>query len=103
LRCISPALLEHAGRVQEAVRGDEVDARRVRPAREQLAQHARRRALAHGDAAREPDQERHLVLLVAEEGAGRAIEPLDRRDVQVEQAGEREVHLLDLAERDALD
>ena len=75
----------------------------VRPAREQLAQHAGRGALADRHAAGEADQERDLVLAVAEEGGGGAVQALHRGDVEVEQAREREVHLLDLAERHALD
>ena len=68
-----PAPLQLGVRQQEAVGRDEVDPRVVRPAGEQLAQHARRGALADRDAAGDPDDERHP----AAHGAGSSPRKVD--------------------------
>ena len=70
---------------------------------EQRAQRAGGGALADRHAAGEADEKGDLLFPVAEEGRGRAVEALHGGDVEVEQAGEGEVHLLDLAEGHALD
>ena len=87
-------------RVEEAVGGDEVDAGVVLPAGQQRLQHAGGGGLADRDAARDADDERHravgVLLRLAEELGGRGEQSLARRDLQVDQPGERQVDLFDL-------
>ena len=95
-------LERHVGQ-QETIGGDEVDARAVGPARQQLAQQAGGGALADRDAAGDADDVGHAHGLgVAEEGGGRPVELLAGGDVEVEQARERQVDLHDLVHRHRL-
>jgi len=84
---------------EEAVGRDQVDPRMVRPAGQKHLKEPREGALADRHAAGHADDVRDLRGLPAKEVAGRGVEPLDRGDVHAEQAGEREVDLLDFAER----
>jgi hypothetical protein len=92
------------GRVgeQEAVGGDEVDARVMRPAHQQRLQHARDRALPHRDAAREPDDVRDARVQVPEERLRRREQLSARVDAQAQQPAQRQVRSLHLVERDRL-
>jgi len=92
------AALELGVREQEAVRRHELDPGGVVPAGEQLAQQARDARLADGHGAGDADHERRGLRALAEEVARDAMELLGAADVQVEQAAEREVDLLDLPE-----
>ena len=74
----------------------------VGPAGEQRLQDAGERALADGHAAGHADDVRHLRGQRAEERGRRLVQVLGGRDVQVEQAGERQVDRRDLVEVDAL-
>ena len=97
-----PARFEHRVREQEAVGGDEVDARVIGPAAEQRLQHARDRALARRDAARDADHVRHLRVQVAEERLGDDVQVTGRREAQVQQPRQRQVDVFDLAQLDRL-
>ena len=66
-----PPSLETPPRMEEAVRGDQVDVRTLRPLREEFAQDPRGRALSDADAFGEADHVGHLDRLVTEE-RGRA-------------------------------
>ena len=63
----------------------ELDPRGLRPAGQQLAEHARGRRLADRDRPGDPDDERGARRVLAEEGRGRRVQPVGRCDVQVEQ------------------
>ena len=93
-----PAGLEHAVGQQEAIGGDQLDPRMVRPAAEQGLEHAGGGGLAHRHRTGDPDDERHLLGRATEEHVGDAVQVLGRRHVQVEQAGQRQVDLGDLVE-----
>jgi hypothetical protein len=86
-------------RVEEAVGGDEVDAGMVLPPRQQRLQHAGRRGLADGDAARHPDDERHravgILLRLAEEFGGGREQSLARGHLQMDEPGQRQIDLFD--------
>ena len=88
--------------VQEAVGGDELHLGRVRPARQQRLQHARRRRLADRDRAGDADDVGHLAVGRAEEALRRLEQPLRRRDVEREQARQRQIDGDDLVERDRI-
>src|SRR6185295_16651907 len=87
-------------RVQEAVGGDQVDLRVVPESRQKRLQHTGGGGLAHGDASCDADDERHrpvrILLWLTEELRGRGKQPLARRDLKVDQPGERQVDLFDL-------
>jgi hypothetical protein len=73
----------------------------IGPAGEQGAQQAGGGRLADGDAAGDPDHERHLlggVRRLAEERGGVGVQPLSCRDPQVDQPGQRQVDVDDLLE-----
>ena len=74
----------------------------IGPAHQQRLQHARDRALADGDAARDPDDVRHARVQVAEERLGHGVEVTGRREPQVQQPRQRQVDVFDLLERDRL-
>ena len=94
------ALLEDGVGVEEAVGGDEVDVRMVRPARQQRLQDAGERALADGDAAGHADHVGHPWRHRPEERRRHTGQVLRRADPQVEQAGQRQVDGGDLVEVD---
>ena len=94
--------LEHGVRQQEAVGGDEIDLRHVRPARQQRLQHARGGRLADRDRAGDADDVGHLGLGGAEEVLLHDEQPLRRRHVEREQARDRQVDLLDLLHVEAV-
>ena len=87
---------EHGIRQQEAVGGDEIDLRHVRPAREQRLQHARGGRLADRHRAADADDVGHLGVLGAEEFLLRDEQPLGRRHVHRQETRERQINLLDL-------
>ena len=97
----APFLQDGVG-VEEAVGGHEVHLGVVRPAREQLAQDAAGRALAHRDAAADADDVRHLGRQTAEEGRAGAVEILGAADVEVEKPRHRQIDLRDLVQRHVL-
>ena len=92
--------------VEEAVGGDQVDARVVFPAGQQRLQHTRGSRLADRDAAGHPDDERHrpvrILLRLAEELRGRREQPLPGGDLQMDQPGQRQVDLFDLEQVELL-
>ena len=90
---------ERGVREQEAVGGDEIDLRRVRPARQQRLQHARGGRLADRDRAGDADDEGDLDVGRAEEGLAGACELLLGRDVEGQEARDRQVDRLDLVDR----
>ena len=100
--------LEQATRLQlgvgeeEPVGRDELDARRIGPAGEHLAQDAGGRRLADGDRAGDADDERGLGGALAEEGGRHVVQLSRRADVEVEQSRQREVDLLHLVEVDGV-
>ena len=103
------ALLVHKARFlerlvgqEEAVRRDELDFRRVRPARQERLQHARRRRLADGDRAGDADDVGDLAVFGAQKTLRRLEEPLRRRDIEREQARKREIDLDHFFERDRI-
>ena len=96
------AVPEHGVRVEEAVGGDEVDLRVVGPPLEEGLEDAGERALADGDAAGDADHVRHLGRERAEERRRHLLEVLGGGDVEVQQAGEREVDVGHLVERHLL-
>ena len=102
LRFISPRSFEHAVRVEEAVRGDQVDLRMVGPLCEQRLQDAGERALADGDAAGDADDVRHLRGDRAEEGGRDLVEVLRGAHVQVEEPAQRQVDRGHLVEVDVV-
>ena len=88
---------------EEAVGGDELDLGRVGPAREQRLEHARRGRLADGDRAGDADDVGDLDLGLGHQEALRRLEqPLRGRDIEREQARERQVDRDDLVERDRI-
>jgi hypothetical protein len=93
-----PALLEHPVGAEEPVRGDEVDARVVRPTGEERLQDPRGGALADGDAPPEADHERHGPRGTAEEVVRGAVQRLGGRDPEVQQPRQRQVDVGDLVE-----
>ena len=74
----------------------------VGPAGQQRPQDACGGALADGDAAADPDDERHLCHRIAQEGIRRFPQRLRRRRRTVQQAREGQVDFLDLLQRDLL-
>jgi hypothetical protein len=64
--------LEFPGRIEESVRGDEVDARMVIPAGQESLQHTSSRGFSDRDRTGDADDEGHLTvgMLLAEEGRG---------------------------------
>ena len=97
----SPALELGVGE-EEAVGRHELDLRRVGPAREHLAQDAGGRRLADGHGSGHADDEGRPGRALAEEVARHLVELAGRADIEVEQAREGEVDLLDLVEVDAV-
>ncbi len=97
-----PLALEHGIREQEAVGGDEVDARRVGPALQQRAHDAGEGRLAGGDRTGDADDVGDLAVVGAEEALRRLEQPLRRRDVEREQTGQRQIDLDHLFKRDRL-
>ena len=92
-----PAALELGVGEQEAVGRDERDVGVLGPVGEHLLQHAGGGRLADRDRAGEADHERRTRRGDAvEELLLLAVQPRVARDVEAEQAGEREVDLLDL-------
>ena len=92
--------------IQEAVGGDQVDARVVFPAGQKRLQHTGGGRLADGDAAGHADDERHrpvrILLRLAEELRGRREQRLAGGDLQVDQPGQRQVDLFDLEQVELL-
>ena len=85
---------------QEAVGGDQGDARVLGPVREHLLQHARGRGLARPRPSR-PGRSRTGVRggwLPVQELLGGAVQLPGRLDVQAQQPGQRQVDLLHLVE-----
>jgi hypothetical protein len=74
----------------------------VGPPGEQRLEHTSGGALSDRHAARDPDHVRHPAGGFAEERVGHTRQIPGRRDMQVEQAGEREVHLHHFLERELL-
>ena len=78
----------------------------VLPAGQQRLQHAGGGRFADGDAARDADDERHrpvrVLLRLTEEVGGRREQCLPRRDLQMDQPGQRQVDLFDLEQVDLL-
>ena len=95
-----PAGLRGPRSEQEAVGGDQIDPRVVRPARQERLQQPRGRALPDRDAAGDADDVWRPGLRGAKELRGRRVQLLRRRDVQVQQARQRQVDLDDLLHRD---
>ena len=93
-----PARLEDAIGQEKSVRRHEVHAWMRRPARQQRAEDARERALADGDAAGDADDVRRRRRQRAEERLTRRMEGLSRRDVQVQEPGERQIDGADFVE-----
>ena len=89
--------------MQEAVGGDEVDARMIGPARQQRAQHAGRRALSDRHRSGDAEDVGHVAITAAEEAAGDGVQLLGGGDVQIEQARQRQVDLLHLLHRQIFD
>jgi hypothetical protein len=90
--------LERGVGVEEAVGRDQVDARVIRPAAEERAQHAGGGRLAGGDAAGDGDDVRHPGRERAEEAGRDPVQLLDGGDVQVQEPRQREIdvrHLVD--------
>ena len=88
--------------IEEAVGGDEIDLGHVRPARQQRLQHARGGRFAHRHRARDADDVRHLGILGAEKVLLRAEQALRGRDIEREQARQRQIDLLDLLHVEAI-
>ena len=100
---VHDALPDQLGvRVQKAVGRDELDLRRVGPARQQRLQHARGRRLADRHRAGDADDIGHLAVGGAEEALRRLEQPLRRRDIEREQARQRQIDRDDLVERDRI-
>ena len=95
-----PATLELRVGVEEAVGGDQLDARGRGPAREQLAQQAGRGRLADRHRAGDADDERGPADVLAQERARRRVQAAGGLDVQVEQTGDRPVDRVDLGQVD---
>ena len=91
------AALELGVRVEEPVGGDQLDAGRVVPAAQQLAQEARDGRLADGHRARDADHERGALRPLAQEVAGGPVQVARTGGVEVEEAAERHVDVLHLA------
>ena len=89
--------------IKKAVRRQEIDAGMIGPAREQRAQHARCRALADSHRSRDADDERHFHIAVAEKLRRYGVQLLRRRDIEIEQARQRQIDLLDLLDRQLFD
>ena len=87
---------------KKSVGGDELDFRRIRPSRQEGAQHARRRGFPHGHGARDADNVRNLAVLGAEKALRRLEEALRRRNVKREQARKRQIDFDDFFERDRI-
>jgi len=88
-----PARFQHFIGIKEAVGRHEIDAPMARPARKQRPQHAGRGAFSRRHASGQAEHERHLAVPLAQKGFGRAMQPLRRLDVEVEQAAERQIDL----------
>lgn len=88
--------------IEEPVGGYQVDPRVVSPPGQQGLQHTGCGGFADRHAARDPDDERHrpirVLLRLTEELRGGREQPLARGDLEVDQPGERQVHLFDLEE-----
>src|SRR5258705_7629465 len=82
------ALFEDVSWMQEAVGGYQIDLRVLGPAREELAQDPRGRALPHCDAPREADHVGHLGGRVAEKRGASSVKYLLGFDVEVEEPGQ---------------
>jgi hypothetical protein len=96
------ALLEDAPWIEKAIGGDEVYLEVFRPARQQFAKNSSGRTFPHRDTARQPDEVRDLGRPVAEECRSRLVEDLCCGDVEIEEPGEREIDVGDLADRSPL-
>ena len=88
--------------VQEAVGRHEVDLRMVGPTGQQRLEDAGERALADSDTAGDADHVGHLRAERAEERGRHLLQVLGRGHVQVQEAGQWQVHDGDLFEVDAV-
>lgn len=90
--------------VQESVGGHQVHPGMMVPARQERLQHTGGRRLADRHAAGDPDDERHrpvrVLLRFTQELGGGGEQPLARRDLQVNQPGQRQVNLFDFEQVD---
>jgi len=97
-----PARFEHGVGLQEPVGCHQIDVRMVRPLRQQGLQDSRGRALSNGNTSGDADHVRHFRGRIVQEGIGRLVQRLRRRDIQVQEPGERKVDLLDHRQRDLI-
>jgi len=96
------AVFEHAVGVQEAVGCDEPHLWMIGPTRQQCLQDSGEGALAHGHAAGHADHVGDLRAHRAQEGRAHLLQVLRGADIQVQQAGEREIDRGNFVEIDAL-
>ena len=72
-------------REEEPVRRNQSDVRMARPPRQQRLKHTRRGTFPGRDAAREPDDERHLAIALSQKLFRDAMQPLGGLHIEIEQ------------------
>ena len=96
-----PSGLEHAVGVQESVGGHQIYLGMVWPARQQGLDYARGSTLAHSDATGNGNHIRDRGGQGAEERIRRLTESLSRCDIEIQQAGQRQIDKRDFFKGDA--
>ena len=96
------ALFQHRLGVEEAVGGDKVHPRVRVPPLQQDLQNARRGGLAHSHRSRQPDDEGHVPGVSTDEGFGRFGQLLPRPYLEVNQARQWQVDVLDFLQVEVL-
>ena len=96
------ALFEHGVGEEKAVGRHERDPRMALPAREERLEHARRRAFSRRHAPGQADDEGHLVVALAQEVLGLAVQALRGLDIEIEQAAQRQIDVDHFIGRDPL-
>jgi hypothetical protein len=91
-----PFALEHGVGIKETVGGEQVDARRVRPARQHRLEHARGGRLSDRNRAGHADDVGKLDVLGAEEVLLCPEQALRRCHIKREQPRQRQIDVLDL-------
>ena len=97
-----PVALELGVGMEKAVGRQQLHLGRVGPARQHRLQHARRRRFADRHRAGDADDVGHLAVVGAEEALRRLEQPLRRRDIERQQARQRQIDRFDLLERDRI-
>ena len=89
--------------IKKAVGRQQINARMIRPARKKRFQDTCRRTFADRHRSGDTNNKRHLAVLAAEELQRNGMQLLLRRDIEIEEARQRQINLFDLIDGQLFD